>query len=141
MTDRAELQAYRDRFNLLIAEQAEARVQAGCAESFAVLTGACAAFGLPTPALRAADIWEDMEHGQLPPHIVAELTIGSLVHHFPVAVGAFHDTTKDDQIFELCMLRAEANMELDGSGSDGHALDRMRGTLEQMQDWRNAVFE
>lgn len=140
MTDSANLRRYIDRFNAYIAEQAETRVQAQCAEPLAALTVACAAFGLPVPALRAVDIWEDVEHGQLPPHIVAEVTIGALVHRFPVPVGAFHDTAKDDQIFEMCMLRAEAHQELHGGG-DGHALARMIETEAQMTDWQNAVFE
>jgi len=115
-------------------------VQSYCADALATLAGAAKPFGLSAPAVHAVEIWEDVEHGLLPPHIVAELTLGNLVHRFPVPVGAFHDTTKDDQIFELCMLRAEAHQELDGRG-DGATLERMIATERQLADWAHAVFE
>jgi hypothetical protein len=130
MVDRVELAAARDRFSAEILRQAEALVARHCAGRRTALLEALRGFGLePSVTVRAVEVWEDMEHGLLPPKIIAELRVVAhgvhITQRFDVPVGAFHDNAKADQIFELCMLRAEANQELDGIG-DGHALDRMR---------------
>ena len=67
--------------------------------------------------------------------MIAELAVttheGSFRHRFDVPVGPFHCPDKIDRIFELCMLRAEADQELRGEG-DGHVLERMTGLAEEI---------
>ena len=95
----------------------------------AALKEAFAAFGIAVnPEVRFVEIWEDCAWGQLPPKVVAELTVacreGTITTRFDVPVGAFHSNRKGEQIFELCMLRAEAQQELAGGGRtrrDDHA--------------------
>ena len=124
------------RFDTLIAQQSQSLVKRAAADKLAALTAALAAFGIVArPEVRFVEVREDYAWGQLPPTIVAELTVatrqGTLVTRFDVPVGAFHDNRKSEQIFELCMLRAEARQELTGVG-DGHALERMCGLAEQI---------
>jgi hypothetical protein len=138
------LREYRDRFTQEILQQAEQVVARHCERRREALLEALRGFGIePSVTVRVVEIWEDMEHGQLPPKIIAELRVvchaGVLAQQFDVPVGAFHDNQKADQIFELCMLRAEANQELDGGG-DGHVLERMRG-LEAMIAAGAVVYE
>ncbi len=129
------LRAYRDRFTADILQQAEALVVRQSAARRTALLEALRGFGIePSVTLRVLDIWEDLEHGLLPPKVIAELQVvchaGALTQRLEVSIGAFHDNDKSEQIFELCMLRAEAEQELAGDG-DGHVLDRMR-ELEAM---------
>ncbi|MHB9130993.1 MAG: hypothetical protein ACYDBB_07875 [Armatimonadota bacterium] len=139
------LREYRDRFTREIFRQAEQVVARHCAVRRLALLEALRGFGLePSVTVRVVDIWEDYEHGQLPPKIIAELRVvchtGTLTQRFDVPIGAFHDNAKDDQVFELCMLRAEANQELDGIIGDGHVLDRM-SELEGMIAEGKVLFE
>lgn len=135
------LQQYRDRFTCEILRQAERVVERHCRTRRETLREALRAFGIePSVSVRVVDIWEDYEHGLLPPKIIVELHVvchaGTLSQHIDVPIGAFHDNAKDDQIFELCMLRAEANQELEGGG-DGHVLERMRGLEEMITAGKN----
>lgn len=126
----------------LIRQQAEALIQRSCAERLAALTTALAALGITArPTVRFVEVWEDCAWGQLPPKLVAELTVagseGTLKTRLDVPVGAFHDPGKAEQIFELCMLRAEAQQDLAGGG-DGHASERLQGLLEMIAAGRVA---
>ena len=131
-------------FSRLIDEQAGALLEAFCAEHVQALGEALAAFGVgKPPRVRYLGMWEDYEHGLLPPAARAELVITCgeqrLALEFQVPVGAFHDNAKGEQIFELCMLRAEADQELRGEG-DGHVLERM-AELQGMIEAGRVVFD
>ncbi len=137
MSDRqAELRRWRDEFTTLIDEQAAALLERWSEPRLAALGEALAAFGVSEPpAVRYLGMWEDMEHGLLPPAVRGELALRAgeqrLVVEFQAPVGAFHDPAKPEQIFELCMLRAEAEQELRGEG-DGHVLQRMAELREMI---------
>jgi len=138
------LREFRDRFTREIFRQAEMVVERHCAARRVALLDTMRGFGMePSVTVHVVDIWEDYQHGQLPPKIIAELRVvchaGTLTHRFDVPIGAFHDNAKADQIFELCMLRAEANQELEGGG-EGHVLERMHG-LEEMIAAGTMVYE
>ena len=131
-------------FDRLIHQQAGALLERHCAGRVPALTRALAAFGIAAPpVVRFVEVWEDYEKGLLPPKVVGELLVpcnaGTIAFRFDVPVGAFHDNRKSDQIFELCMLRAEAHQELQGGG-DGHVLDRMR-ELRGMIESGEVTFE
>ena len=130
-TDTTKLRQLGVLFDNLIRRQAEELVQRNCAARLAALTEALAGFGISArPTARFVEVWEDCAWGQLPPKLIAELTVagreGALTTRFDVPVGAFHSNAKSEQIFELCMLRAEAQQELAGGG-DGHVIERMEG--------------
>ena len=133
----ARLRKMRDLFTAEINRQAEQLAAASCRGRIERLTEALRAFAFePIVTVRAAEVWEDA-HGLLPPKIVAELTVfvheGELRHRFDVPVGPLHRPGKPDRLFELCMLRAEAEQELRGQGEgDGHALDRMLGLAQEL---------
>ena len=122
-------------FTSEIERQAAGLVARSCQARVERLTEALRSFALePIVTVRAADVWEDT-NGLLPPKIIAELIVfihgGELKHRFEVPVGPLHRPGKSDQLFELCMLRAEAEQELRGEG-DGHALERMQGMATQL---------
>jgi hypothetical protein len=136
-TDLSTLRQLGVQFDNLIAQQAQALVERASAPKVAALKEALAAFGIAAqPVVRFVEIWEDYAWGQLPPKLIAELTVagreGTITTRFDVPVGAFHSNQKSDQIFELCMLRAEARQEL-GGGGDGHVMSRMRGLLAMIE--------
>lgn len=143
-TDATRLRLLGVRFDNLIRQQAEALVQRSCAGKLKALSEALAAVGITArPTVRFIEVWEDCAWGQLPPKLIAEVTVagpeGTLTSRVDVPVGAFHDNQKKDQIFELCMLRAEAHQELAGGG-DGHVIERMEGLLEMIESG-NVVFD
>jgi hypothetical protein len=126
----ALLQQKIDKFSRIIDRQAARRLQVFRANRLEVLCQTLASFGVPQrPELRVVEVAEDTNE-LLPPRIVGELRIATasppLTARFDVPVGDFHTPAKEDHIFELCMLRAEACQELRGEG-DGHVLDRMAG--------------
>ena len=141
--DTSELRQLGVKFDSLIAQQAQALVERASAPKVAALKESVAAFGIAAqPQVRFVEVWEDHAWGQLPPKVIAELIVagreGTITTQFDVPVGAFHSNRKDEQIFELCMLRAEAQQELAGRG-DGHVIDRMR-ELVAMIESRNVKF-
>jgi hypothetical protein len=126
----ALLQQKIDKFSRIIDRQAARQLQVFCAARLEALGQTPAFFGVPQrPEVRVVEVAEDT-NGLLPPRIVGELRIPTastpLTARFDVPVGDFHAPGKEDHIFELCMLRAEACQELRGEG-DGHVLDRMAG--------------
>lgn len=132
-TDTTKLRQLGVQFDHQIRQQAQALVERSAAGRLAALTSALTAVGITArPTVRFVEVWEDCAWGQLPPKLIAELTVagpeGTLTSRFDVPVGAFHDNHKSDQIFELCMLRAEAQQELHGDG-DGHVIERMEELL------------
>lgn len=142
-TDTTKLRQLGVQFDALIRQQAEALVQRSAAARLAALTAALTALGITArPTVRFVEVWEDCAWGQLPPKLIAALTVagheGTLTTRFDVPVGAFHDNHKSDQIFELCMLRAEAHQELAGGG-DGRVSERME-ELAAMIAAGNVVF-
>ena len=135
-TDATTLRQLGVQADALITRQAQALVERATAARVRALTEALAAFGITArPTVHFVEVWEDCDWGQLPPKLVAELTVagreGTLSSRFDVPVGAFHSNQKDEQIFELCMLRAEAQQELAGGG-DGHVVGRLRDLLGQI---------
>ena len=144
MSTATDLRARADEFEALICAQATRLLEAAAAERLRALGAALAAFGVDAaPSVRYLGMWEDRERGLLPPAVEAELVLAaagqSLALPFQVPVGAFHDNAKPEQIFELCMLRAEARQELEGGG-DGHVLERM-AELQEMITAGRVVFE
>jgi len=133
-----EARIYKDKiakFTRVIKEQAEALIARQCAPSLAALQESLKAFGIKTqPQVRLVEVWEDI-NGQLPPKVIAELVIAhggsQMASRFDVPVGAFHLPGKADHIFELCMLRAEANLEFEGR-CDGHTIERMVGLEKEL---------
>ena len=128
----------------LIDAQAAALLETSCAKRLWALGEALAAFGVgEPPRVRYLGMWEDQEHGLLPPAVRGELVIAHgdqrLAVEFQASVGAFHDNAKPEQIFELCMLRAEAHQELAGEG-DGHVLQRI-AELQGMIEAGRVVFD
>jgi len=89
-----------------------------------------------------AGMWEDT-NGQLPPHVQGRLIIASEGNttRMPirVEVGAFHATNKPECLFEMCMLRAELDQELNNQG-DGGILDRVT-ELQASEIWRRIPGE
>ena len=84
-----------------------------------------------------AGMWED-RHGKLPPRIQARLlhrTGGDRGTDYAVdlllPIGAFHDPTKPECLFELCMLRAEVRQEIE-SGSEGGVTGRLEELFAQI---------
>jgi hypothetical protein len=81
------------------------------------------------PVFRFLRIWED-HNGQLPPKLLCEAVVTAgdqrMLTQFDVAVGPLHVRGKADHIFEMCMLRAEARMEIEDR-CDGEVLQRMMG--------------
>ena len=135
-TDTTTLRQLGVQADTLIAQQAQALVERVCTGRLAALSQALAALGITArPEVCFVEVWEDCAWGQLPPKLIAELTVagreGTLSSRFDVPVGAFHSNQKDEQIFELCMLRAEAHQELAGGG-DGHVVERLHGLLAQI---------
>ena len=135
-TDTTTLRQLGVQADAVIRQQAETLVERTCAARVAALAKALADLGISaSPAVRFVEVWEDHAWGQLPPKLMAEVTVagraGTLTSRFDVPVGAFHSNQKDEQIFELCMLRAEIQQELNGGG-DGHVIDRMRGLLAEI---------
>jgi hypothetical protein len=132
---KAELRRFRDRFTREIERQAQELASRSCRQRLDAVAEALRALGLePALAVRVVEVWED-RNGLLPPKVIVELAVttheGVLRHHFDVPVGPFHCPDKIDRIFELCMLRAEADQELRGEG-DGHVLDRMTELASQI---------
>lgn len=81
------------------------------------------------PVFRFLRIWED-QNNQLPPKLLCEAVIIAgdqrMLTQFDVAVAPLHVGGKADYIFELCMLRAEAHLEIEDR-YDGEVLQRMMG--------------
>ena len=134
--DRASgLSSMIDKFNLAVEQQAQQLLSDYAEPHLARLAEDLRPFGIThAPMVWLTGVWEDVE-GKLPPRVVGELSLfcgrHSIKHTFEIAVGSFHSATKKERIFELCMLRAEANMELEGHG-DGHVLDRMNGLAAEL---------
>ena len=133
--DLDKLRQFRDQFSQEIERQARQLVARSCQARLAAAAEALRAFALePATAVRVVEVWEDT-NGLLPPKVIAELAVttheGGFRHRFDVPVGPFHCPDKIDRIFELCMLRAEADQELRGEG-DGHVLERMTGLAEEI---------
>jgi hypothetical protein len=135
-TDTAALRRLGVQTDNLIAGQARALVERETAGKADTLKKALEAFGISArPDVRFVDVREDYAWGQLPPTLVAELTVagreGAITARFDVPVGEFHNNQKGEQIFELCMLRAEIRQELAGGG-DGHVVDRLHELMGQI---------
>jgi len=119
-----------------IERQARQQVEHSSTQRVEKLRESLRSFGAePVVTAQFVEVWEDT-NGLLPPKVIAELTVSihnsELKHPFDLPVGPFHHPARPERLFELCMLRAEAEEEMRGEG-DGHALDRMLGLARELQ--------